>query len=289
MGEPVTGTQERLSLMWLCRSFRLFKPICPNVRREIGQYLGSLYRYIPQITGNSLSIYDSKTSTTTKSSLSLTFSYSSVFVLIHTSRILCLNPVGPQTDIYILDTPSPILQLQGSLAALRSYPGLINVAGDVYVFGGQKLKTAERLRVAYKEWKSLPDMQHVRSGFMPCCAGRDIHLPSATSSQVLWEVWDVSKQEYRSIEKPLIPGIYDNSVSFLAGWDLIVVSAQKKIGKFSLKSGICTHLSCIVLARCEDAMSNLAPVQIDRSIYWVTLSGGLMTYSLDSGLVVYVA
>lgn len=285
MGESVAGTQERLSLIWLCRTSHLFKRICPNVRREIGQYFGSLYRYIPQISGNSLALYDSKTSTIAKSSLPVTFSQSSVFALIHTCRVLCLHPVGPQTNTYILDTSSLLLQSQGSLAALRCYPGLINVAGNVYVFGGQKLQTAERLRVAYKEWQPLPDMQHVRSGFMPCCLGSVIHLPSTTSSQVLWELFDVNKQQFHSLEKPLIPGIYDNSVSFFADWDLIVVSAQKKLGKFNMQSSLCTNLHNITLGICEDAISNLAPVQVDRTIYWVRLDGRLKTYSLDSGLV----
>ena len=214
MGDIVAGAQERLSLLWVGRISPLFKPICTNVLREVALYLGDLYRYIPQICGDSLSIYDSKTSQIVKASLSLAFSRSSVFVLIHTCRVLCLHPVGPYTNVFTLDFPSPLLTSLGKISANRCYPGLINIAGNVYVFGGQKLKTAETLRVAYKEWQPLPDMQHARSGFMPCCAGRDIHLPSTASSQLLWEVFDIVKREYRSLAVPLIPGIYDNSVSF---------------------------------------------------------------------------
>jgi hypothetical protein len=192
--------------------------------------------------------------------------------------------------VYTLDFPSPLLNPLGTISAYRCYPGLINVTGNVYVFGGRELKTAERLRVAYKEWQPLPDMQHARSGFMPCCAGRDIHLPSTASSQLLWEVFDIVKREYRSLAVPLIPGIYDNSVSFLADRDLIVLTAQKKIGKYNLKSGLFTALKYIELFRCEYAISNLAPVRIDSAIYWVNSEEGkLMKYSVDSDLKVITA
>ena len=243
---------------------------------------------LPIVSGSTLKRYNTLTEYTAVSSLSVSFSLSSVFCPIDSDSVLCLvggNP--PLSTAYILSlSKSTVTEIQ-PMTTPRILPGVIKTGNFAYLFGGgdgiKAITASEKLDTVEKSWSVLPDMNHPRSGFSPCFFEDEIYLPDVGHSHRVIETFSVISEKYRILGVALPSSLSNSSVAFVAEGEMVVVTYSKQVGRWRIGTEEEFRTKSLSMRDYHSGLSNIPPVKIGRDVYWVRWNDGApVKFNLDS-------
>jgi len=254
-----------------------------NILREICEYL-SVRKKIPCINGDKLRLYDLVSLSSTSHSLSVLMSMRWVHCFFRNNQFLSVRD-APHTQTYEINLDSVTVTPAGNLHNGRDWPGLIWVKNWIYAFGGQSKRVArkcEKYEISGKRWSDLSDCKYEKACFMPCMYHTEVYLCCSSKAGSPFEAFHPIQETFRDLPMQYQNGIY-GSVTFLVDETLWTILYDGNLLQWSPKNNVSKEQSIDILKDKDSAYSNISPVQVGDSVYWVNyFTGSLVTLELST-------
>ena len=223
---------------------------------------------------DSLLLYNLSTDSTRTISLSSTFSNESRYCFPSPNTLISIGGI----DVVSVDLTSFQLTQHNRLESPHSYPGLIAINQETYIFGGETVR-CEKLRADYTS-SPLPDMKVVMDGFSPCRYRDEVYLPAYQTNYI--EVFSLITYAFRTLRLQL-PNITDNSVSFISAETLFILTCSHQFAYIVLSCDSVFTTSTLQLKDSNSGQAACPPVLIGHRVYWFAAwTGDLVTFDLET-------
>lgn len=279
-------TTPAISLLFVSQRISPFHPLCTNIVREIAAYFPPL-SLLPAVYSSYLVIYNMTTSSYKFIQISpISLSNRSVFCLLDGFTALAVSGNDPSTRVVTVSLITGIISAFPSMIRSRILPGVISIAGVVYVFGGlflkQHLKYAEELVICEKAWKRLPDAHKSHYSFCPCHYDGIIYLSQSRIYHHI-EVFTIASKTFHmttlhgdtSYLRP-VSIVVDGSLlligtnGYLIKWPIGAIADKTEIVRMEGMYGQIFEASC-------------NPIRNDREIVWLDLDKpSKLTLNIDA-------
>ena len=188
-----------------------------------------------------------------------------------------LIAVGGMKAISISLNNADVTQLQPPKVE-HAHPGVIAVAQEVYVFGGNYPNCEKLSRDLV--WSNLPSMNKARHSFSPCLYRGEIYLASYESLDI--EVFSLKTASFRVLPVRF-PANSNNSTSFIIGDLLTIITCNKQLAELDLGAGTGFSVTALPLREITNILHSHPPVAIGKKVYWFSaFTGDLITYDLQA-------
>lgn len=191
------GLQARVALVFLKQVHPLYCRISVNILRETALYL-DLFALLPCLSGSTLSLICMETGRERKVNLSQSFSQFSQ-CCIHSAVEIIFFP-NLHKEVWEYSLLSNALSPLPSISACRDWPAIVSYRAKVYVFGGYRLTTNERLEVERWELIGNSSFNHFQTN--PCPVGDEIYLCDQRTSDRGTEAYSIASDSFRQINSP---------------------------------------------------------------------------------------
>lgn len=267
-GSPVyldlaSDFHSRLALVFTKRFSHLYHRLSPNILREAIAYL-DIGPLLPFIKGSTLSLYNLQVNREVKVQLTAAFPRLTRCCL--TSPLEVLIFPNDSSDVWEYNIQSHLLRALPSLSTSRDWPCLVYYSLQMYVFGGYRKVTNERLET--NVWNDLAhsSMNHFQSN--PCPVLQRIYL----CDRKLWngslEYYDIAANSFSTI-KPLVYMELSSALTFAEGETLVWLT----------HSGTCVRqhpnktIEQELLDESDFLLPVLCPVTFRDCFYWRQMDG----------------
>ena len=242
---------------------------------------------IPLIHGNSLQCLNLVTGGSVSAALAVTFSNSTVFCLIDADTVLSAGGKPSSTSAYCIRISTGETTPLPPMLVPRRLPGVLKHAGFVYLFGGsdgnKQLSSCEKLSIAEKAWKPLPDMGYPRGGFSPCLFGEDVYLADVKREHRMLETFSIPRQTFTPHPLSIPPSLSSNSVGFLFEGELVIFTVDKQIGRWRVNGEGGFRVAKVAMKDTASGLSNVPPVRVGREVVWARWKdGGVVRFNVDT-------
>lgn len=242
---------------------------------------------LPLIHGNVLQCLDLATDEISTATLSVSFSNSTVFCQLDSDVVLAIGGKPATTSVYQVALATATVTAEAQTLVPRRLPGVLKHGGFVYLFGGsdgaKQLTACEKFAVKEKAWTALPDMTYARGGFSPCVFGSDIYLPDVKRDHRTLEVFNIPREDFRTVNVTIPASLSSNSVSFVLEGELILITVDKQLGRWRIGSEDSFRVSKLPMKEVASALSNIPPVRRGREVLWVRWKdGALVKFNMDT-------
>lgn len=144
-----------------------------------------------------------KTQQVTKRTPSVILDSSVSYVQLDRNRLLCVGTENKSSIVYLVELPS--LQFSRLLpqSTPRSNTGLVKVKAHIYAFGGDNLRSCEKMEIETKHWTHCGNMTHPRNSFTPCLFRSLIYL--ASNQLIAVETFDPESETFAVLPVSIPP------------------------------------------------------------------------------------
>jgi len=255
-------------------------PLSFNILREVCVYLGNRL-LLPCLQESQLKLYDLETLQWKCVSLSRSVTTGWTYCLLEDRELLCINSLESQT--YELALETGVFVPTGRLPRPLEFPGMIWIESYAYSFGGYKSRLALKYAVREKHWEKMADLHYEKCAFTPCLYRKEVYLCCFTLNGDPFEAFSPETETTRQL-----PTGYSNcfhgSVTFALKDTFYIVGYGCKLVKYRPNDTVLSSEETIDLKREPyNALTNIPPVQVGKSIYWVNHSTSrVVRFDVDS-------
>lgn len=257
------GLQARVALMFLKRVHPLYRRISLNILRETALYL-DLFALLPCLSGSTLSLFCIDTGQESSVQLSQSFPQFSQCCLHSALEVLFFPNLLEQVWDYNLF--SNALSQLPSLSTRRDWPAIVSYRAKVYVFGGYRTTTNERLD--NQQWQLLAKSQFHHFHTNPCPMGEVIYLCDQRTMEKGTEAFSIDSDSFRQIKGPSRFEL-SSSVSLAVGDTLVWLTC---LGEVIAQQNEDTGHQLPIHDKAF-LPTQLCPVKYKDSFYWRQLYG----------------
>ena len=259
--------QERIHLFWVRLTGSSVRLLSINILREICCYL-TIDCYLPFHKQGRFGLVSVVFKTTTLLQ-GTEFPRGAMLCYLHKFEVMRL---GQEKRTLIL-SPERATQV-ADMAETRLYPGVIRYGNFVYAFGGLRATPASSEKYCLKtdQWVALPAMSAAKSAFTPVPLGGFIYLPEVNEGSSLFEVFDVARNNFTSLEASL-PFSDFTSIAFIYKEELIILDDAGRRGRLVLQQEAEFRVDEMELKELE-CFAQSGPVVVDKVVYFVQYTSG---------------
>lgn len=252
-----------------------FNRLSLNVVREVASYLPSP-SFLVYLGPTLIYYHDFTSETTAEAPLDFPRREGQAYCQLDYAHLLIVGGVKEPRQVRRLNFLQLEARAEQSMQERRCWPGLIRHLGQVWVFGGRQLKSAERFSLASGQWTAVAAMTHARMCFTPCMWQHEIYLPSMDSTPKPVEVYSPATDSYRCLPLVLQDSLYFGCVAYIAHGELLVLTYSGRLGLWRLD---CRETSLRVVSiqimQKKEGMG-ACPLQMHQNyLYWPHINGEL--------------
>ena len=236
------------------------------------------------ISQNTLELHDIRSKQVATHKLPVFFGNGVASVMLDSDTLVLLGAETEPASVYSLRLASVEFTTLTSLITKRLGPGVTDIYGFIYVFGGYanpiSLTTCEKINTADWSVSEVPSMHHPHAYFTPCRFKSVVYLVSGyTDSQRVMETFNPKSESFTDlkINLPSQAMLAKGSVAFIAMDELCLLTEERYIARWKIESDREFRVSEIGRAfySCQQ------PIQVNSLIY-IANHGELSKFDLDS-------
>lgn len=268
------GLRARITLLFFKHVHPLYRRISHNALREIALYL-DLSALLPHLQGSHLSLICLETHKESIVQLTQNFPPLSQCCQVSTFNILLFSQL--RHEVWEFGLIAHTLTQMPSLSKGRDWPAIVAYRGMVYVFGGYRVTTNERLEA--QQWKLLANSQFHHFQTNPCPARDMIYLCDQRTADRGTEVYSIATNEFRQISSPSRFEL-SSSVSLAVGDALVWLTCLGEvIVQQSEDSG-----QMVPMRESAFLPTQSCPVRYRNCFYWRQLDGQVRSWKPPKSL-----
>ena len=218
-------THDKVQILWIRSLHTPIHSLSMNLLREICEYLGHLFVYVPAIHRNQYRIYNVQKRTVREGSLEVSFTDGAVFCFEERMRLIVVGGwPAVRTASRIQDWK--VTQCS-SMKYERGWPGIFHWKHQTYVFGGgnPSIRACEKMR--NDAWEELPSMEYERYSFNPCLYLSELLLPDIYQQHKVMESFSLIEEQFRVFPYTLPSDDSSNSMAYMTeNNELVVISTS---------------------------------------------------------------
>ena len=274
----------QVRLLWLHSESTAYHLLSRNVVREVCTYLQG-HTALAFFTDANIEIHHLTTQTVRKAKPSKVVKFC---VTTHMTfrEIICVGAYPKSTSVSSVDLTTSTVTKEASMQVSRACPGIINVRGHIYVFGGlidgEDVLRCEKFSIKARQWTFIPDMDEPRIYFTPAVHLCFIYLCSLFEGESI-SSFHTPTEQYT--QHPLtIPDINTyTSVSFIVDTHIYVLGNEDSFLVWELGSR--EGFKEIRYARRNSpAFSCTEVVKVGKGVYWTDYNTkNVVRFDLETG------
>ena len=220
-------------------------------------------------------LYDLTTYKTSRHSIAANFGNGGSYLRLDAEALLCVGGRVKTREVFSMNLISLQLTAMPELRLPRYAAGVAKLGSCVFVFGGDNLKSCEKLQLGDTEWHPAGRMHYSRSNFAPCVFQVFIYL---VGSAPFVERFNAETENFALLPVSLPSQLQSkHSVAFFVNEELILLTSNKLMGRWKFNSETEFRIS----STGKTCYSTQPPLLLN-SIAYISTRSKKLKFSLDS-------
>ena len=215
-------THEKVQFLWTRSQPCPLHSLSPNVLREICLYVGEDCAFVPDLSLQSISVYDVKTRTVRVKQVSIPCMEGASYCFLESTTLLIAGGSFRGRCIgEAFMVRNWVVEELSRMRVGRENSGICAWHGVAYVFGGYN-HSCEKFED--RKWQALPDMKQPRSQFTPVLHSTEVWLPCLRALAL--ESFCLVTERFQTLPHDMPKNDFNPSVAFMTENKTLVVLSQ---------------------------------------------------------------